>query len=166
MKRSTVLFSLLMFLLSISTASRAQDSAILFTRLEASIDKKEPSWKLARKQVRKSSNSVFYEWRSGKQSVGILILVHPSLESAIRTYKGLRYDFEAHGLKMAILPTTVPNLGDENYLWEDENNKEITGIDFRKGKVFVHVSTRSMEIAKRFALNIADEVPLTPSPDF
>lgn len=159
MKRSTVLLSLLMFLLSISTTGRAQESASLFTRLEGSIEKKELAWKLVRKQVRKNSNSVFYEWRSGKQSVGVLILVHASLEGAIRTYKGLRFDFEAHGLKMVILQATVPNLGDENYLWEDDNSKEITGIDFRKGKVFVHVSTRSMETAKRFALNIADEIP-------
>jgi hypothetical protein len=162
MKRSTMLFSLLMFLLCISSASRAQDSASLFTRLEASIKQKEPSWKLVRKQVRKNSDSVFYEWRSGNRSVGVLILVHASLEGAIRTYKGLRFDFEAHGLKMVILQANVPNLGDENYLWEDDNNKEITGIDFRKGKVFVHVSTRSMEIAKRFALNIADEIPTDP----
>lgn len=162
MKRSTILFLLLTFLLSISTASRAQDSACLFTRLEASIEQKELGWKLVRKQVRKNSNSVLYEWRSGKQSVGVLIFVHASLESAIRTYKGLRYDFEAHGLKMVILPANVPNLGDENYLWEDDNNREVTGIDFRKGKVFVHVSTRSMEIAKRFALNIADEIPTDP----
>jgi hypothetical protein len=148
-----------MFLLFISTAVQAQESASLFTRLEGAINKKELNWKLVRKQVRKNSNSVFYEWRSGKQSVGILILVHASLESAIKTYNGLRFDFEAHGLKMVVLPTTVPNLGDENYLWEDDSNREITGIDFRKGKVFVHVSTRSMDIAKRFALNIANEIP-------
>jgi hypothetical protein len=160
MKRSTALFSLLVFLLSVSTAGRPQDSASLFNRLEGSIEKKEPGWKLVRKQVRKNSNSVLYEWRSGKQSVGVLVLVHPSLESAIRTFKGFTFDFEAHGLKMAILATAVPNLGDENYLWEDDNNKEITGIDFRKGKVFVHVSTRSRDIAKRFALNIADEIPV------
>lgn len=90
MKRSTALFSLLVFLLSVSTAGRPQDSASLFNRLEGSIEKKEPGWKLVRKQVRKNSNSVLYEWRSGKQSVGVLVLVHPSLESAIRTYKGLR----------------------------------------------------------------------------
>ncbi len=102
---------------------------------------------------------MLYEWRSGKQSVGVLILVHASLESAIRTYKGLRFEFDAHGLKMDILQATVPNLGDENYLWKDENSKEITGIDFRKGKVFAHVSTRSLEIAKRFALDVADEIP-------
>jgi len=159
MKKLTVLLSLLMFLLFVSTRSSAQDSASLFARLEGYIEKKELGWKLVRKQVRKHSNSVLYEWRSGKESVGVLIFVHPSLESAIKTYKGLRFDFEAHGLKMDILPVTVPNLGDENYLWEDENNREITGIDFRKGKVFVHVSTRSMETAKRFALNIADEIP-------
>jgi hypothetical protein len=158
MKRSAVLFSLLMFLISFSPTSRAQDSTSLFTRVEASIGKKEQAWKLVRKQVRKNSNSVFYEWRSGKQSVGVLIFVHASLAGAIRTYNGLRFDFEAHGLKMVILQTTLPNLGDENYLWEDDNNREVTGIDFRKGKVFVHVSTRSMEIANRFALNIANEI--------
>ena len=56
---------------------------------------------------------------------------------------------------MTLLPATIPNLGDENYTWEDCCDKRFTGVDFRKGKVVVHVNAPSIEIARRFASHVA-----------
>lgn len=159
MHKAQVLLSALMLTLFISVPVFARDNSSFFAQIERAIKEKEPEWKLVHKLISKNNKYVSYEWRSGKSSVGVLISVHASSEEAIKTYEGLPYDFEVLGLKMRMLKDKVPNLGDESYVWEDYNDKSTTGVNLRKGKVVVHTSAPSIEIAKRFALDIADEIP-------
>jgi hypothetical protein len=58
-----------------------------------------------------------------------------------------------------VLEGTVLDLGHENYAWEDSNDRRTTGIDFRKGKVFVHLTAPTIESAKQFAFLIAEALP-------
>jgi hypothetical protein len=59
---------------------------------------------------------------------------------------------------MKLLRATVPKLGDENYLWEGLYKGSVFGVDFRKGKVVVHISASSMLTAEQFAVVIAEEI--------
>ena len=160
MKRPVAICLVLMLMLPTSMTVIAQDNSSLFARVERTLKDKESGWKLVNKRISKNNKYVSYGWRSDKSFVSILISVHASADETTRTYKGLPFDFEVVGLKMKAL-ATVPNLGDENYLWKDSNHKRIFGIDFRKGNVVVHVSAPSIEIAKQFALHIADAIPAT-----
>jgi hypothetical protein len=157
MNKSKRLSSVLILALCLSTPIFAQGNSPLFVHIEREIKEKEPAWKLVHRLVSKNSKYVSYQWKLGKSSVRVLIFVHDTTQQASRTYHN--FDLEAFGLKRKALEETTLILGDENYAWEDFNDRRTTGIDFRKGKVFVHLSTRSMDIAKRFAIYIAGVVP-------
>jgi hypothetical protein len=148
-----------MLILYISTLTFAQDNSAFFIKIEEAVKEKEPEWKLVHKLVSTSKKYVSSQWKSGKSSVSALTSVHASAEETIRIYRGLPFDFEVVGLNMTVLEARVPNLGDEHYVWKDSDNEQIYGVNFRKGNVVVHVSAPSIEIAKRFALHIAAEIP-------
>jgi hypothetical protein len=86
-------------------------------------------------------------------------MFYKSTEDAANHFEGLPGFFDGDGLRMTVLPTTIPNLGDENYTWKDCCDKRFTGVDFRKGKVVVHVNAPSIDIAKRFASHVAELLP-------
>jgi hypothetical protein len=49
-------------------------------------------------------------------------------------------------------------LGDENYSWVDDSNSGITGVDFRRKCVVVHVGSSSSQMAYHFARHVADAI--------
>lgn len=146
----------------------AQDNSDLFTRMETSIAKTQPSWKLAKKRVYPKINQGLYEWRRGKSSIAIYILVYASAEEASTRFKAMPLLYQGSGLdvrgiEMALLQATVPNLGDENHLWEATDREGVRGVDFRKGRVVVHTDASSIAVAERFALQIAEAIPTSVS---
>jgi len=134
----------------------SQDNSALLAQIESSIAKKEPKWKLVRKPRTKKGDYVGFDWRSGKSTVFVFVAFYGSTEDAANHFKKLPSFFEDDGLRMTVLPTTIQDLGDENYTWKDCCDKRFTGVDFRKGKIVVHVNAPSIEIAQRFALHIAE----------
>jgi hypothetical protein len=157
--QSTRLFSALILAIYLSMSIFAQGQSPLFSQIEKAIEGKESAWKLVHRLVSKNGKYVSYEWKSGKSSVGVLIFVHDTPEQANKTYHN--FDLEAFGLKRKVLEGTVLDVGDENYAWEDANDSRTTGIDFRKGKVFVHITAPTKESAKQFAFLIAETLPAT-----
>lgn len=159
MKELKIVFLALMVVLCALTKVSAQNNSSLFNQIENAIKEKAPKWKLTQRRISKSNKYAYYAWRLGKSSAAIFISAHPSLEESTKAFKELPSFFEGDGLKMTVLEMGLQNIGDEYYLWEDYYDKRFTGVDFRKGKVVVHVSASSIETAKRFALQIADEIP-------
>lgn len=157
MNRSTRLFLALSVALYLSTSILAQGESAVFRQIEGVMKEKAPTWKLVHRLISKNGKYVSYQWKSGKASLGVLIFVHDTDEQASKTYHN--FDLEAFGLKRKVLEGTVLDLGDENYAWEDSNDRTTTGIDLRKGKVFVHLTAPTMESAKQFALLIAEAIP-------
>lgn len=128
----------------------------LVGQIESAIPKKEPKWRLVRKSRTKKGDYVSLGWKSGKSSAVIFVAFYGSAEDAVKGLKNLPSLFETGGLTMTVLPTTIPNLGDENYTWEDCCDKRFKGVAFRKDKVVVYVNAPSVEIAKRFASHVAE----------
>lgn len=157
MNRSTRLFLALSVALYLSTSILAQGESAVFRQIEGVMKEKAPTWKLVHRLISKNGKYVSYQWKSGKASLGVLIFVHDSQEQANKTYHN--FDLEAFGLKRKVLYGTVLDLGDENYAWVDSNDSRTTGIDFRKGKVFLHITAPTIESAKQFAFLIADVLP-------
>jgi hypothetical protein len=134
-----------------------QDKGSLLDGIEHSIRQAKPDWRFASKRVSKNKKHGTYRWEKGKSYVNILIFVHNSAAEATKTYHN--FDLEAFGLKRKVLEGRVVDLGDESYAWVGSNDVTTTGIDFRKGNVFVHLTAPTIEGAKEFALLIADAVP-------
>ena len=157
MNKATKLCSALILALYLSTSLFAQGDSPLFAQIEGAMREKAPTWKLVHRLVSKNGKYVSYEWKSGKSSVGVLVFLHDTQEQASKTYHN--FDLEAFGLKRKVLEGTVLDIGDESYSWEDSNDRRTTGIDFRKGKVFVHLTAPTIEAAKQFAFLIAEALP-------
>jgi hypothetical protein len=154
MMRKLKAFCIFILLVTLAATGVAQDNAPLFARIEKSIKDKEPNWQLVRKRIVSRSNIAYFEWKSGKSFVGVLMFITPSPEDATGTLEGL-----PDMLDMSKSKNRIPNLGDDNYLWEAQYTKGKVGVDFRKGKVAVHVTAFSIEDAKSFAQRIVDEIP-------
>jgi len=137
----------------------AQDRVSLLDRIERSVQQKRPDWKFVSRRVSKNRKYGAYRWESGKSFVNVLVFVRDTPEQASKTYHN--FDLEAFGLKRKALEGTKLDLGDENYTWEDSNDRRTTGIDFRKGKVFLHITAPTIEAAKQFAFLIAEDLPAT-----
>jgi hypothetical protein len=149
------ILTLLVLVLSLQQTVMSQGNSALLTQIESSIAKREPKWKLVRKPQTKKGDYVGFNWKSGKSTVFVFVAFYGSTSAAANGLKNLPSFFEDGGLRMTVLPTTIPNLGDENYTWKDCCDKRFTGVDFRKGKVVVHVNAPSIEIARRFASHVA-----------
>ena len=161
MNKTTKLCSALFLVLYLSPSLFAQGASPLFAQVERAIEEKESTWKLVHRLISKNGKYVSYEWKSGKSSVGVLIFAHDTPEQAGKTYHN--FDLEAFGLKRRVLDAPVPGLGDENYQWEDYNDRRTIGIDFLKGKVFVHITASTIETAKQFAFLIAENIDRSES---
>jgi hypothetical protein len=146
----------------------AQDKSELFNRIERSVNEKQSEWKLIKKRVYPKIAQAVYEWRSGKASVAVYILVYDSSEEASMRLKALPLFYQGSGLDVrgsdiTVLKATVPNLGDENYLWEASDRQRVMGVDFRKGRIVVHTNAPSIAMAEQFALQIAEAIPSSVS---
>ena len=137
--------------------SQNNNSALL-ARIELSIAKKEPKWKLAHKGATKKGDYVSFAWKARESNVSVFIAFYGTTDKAANGLKNLPGLFEDTGLKMTILPASIPNLGDENYTWEDFYDRRFKGVAFRKDKVVVKVNAPSIEIAQRFASHIAEVI--------
>lgn len=135
----------------------AQTGESLLDQIEHSVHQKRPDWKFVTRRVSKNRKYGAYRLRSGKSLVNVLVFVHDSTAEANKTYR--TFDLEDFGLKRTMLKETRLDLGEENYAWEGSHDKRITGIDFRQGKVFVHITAPTIKTAKQVALLIAEVIP-------
>ncbi len=135
----------------------AQGGFPLATQVESAVKKQEPTWKL--KGKRSSKMSAYFSWETGKSFANVFIVSYPSPETADKALDISKVDHELHSVEIRVFADEVPNLGDRNYLWEGLHNKDFKGVSFKKGRVVVHVSGSSFEVAKRFGQHIADALP-------
>ena len=155
---------LLLLLSPRASACVPQDNSDLFNGIEKLVSKKQPDWNLVKKRIYVKIGQAIYEWKKGKSSVVVHIFIYDSPEEATTRFKAMPLLYQGSGLDvrgidMALLRATVPNLGDENYLWEATDQEGTRGVDFRKGKVVVHTSASSIAVAEQFALQIAEAIP-------
>ena len=150
----TVILIFLTGWISISAlmSAAAKDFPSLLGKIESSVRKKQPDWKLIRKDLKE--NEAIYQWESEskKHRVRLFIFYATSEKEAAEEMRRSIF-------RISVGPDAkLKELGDEAYIWKDPN-RGYGIIRFRKSNVYVDVGASSVTIAEMLAKLIADLVP-------
>ena len=132
----------------------AKDFPSLLGKIESSVKKKQPDWKLVRKDLKE--NEAIYQWESESESKKHRVRLHifhatSEKEAAEEMRKSI--------FRISVGPDAkLKELGDEAYIWKG-SNRGYGIIRFRKSNVYVDVGASSVTIAEMLAKLIADLVP-------
>src|SRR6266850_2510456 len=144
---TTMAILILPLMLILGTDVTAQDKSALSQRVLDSVATNEMGWKLNENRVMDTMgvvqvDVVFADWRRGKAQMSVLILIYAAPDGAKEYFpKAFRGCIDCKE-DQTPLSTKVPNLGDENRIWEDRNH-HVTGVVFRKGKILVSAEASS-----------------------
>lgn len=160
LKRALVAFSLLIVCIPSWTVGQEQDS--LRRQVVASIARGETKWHLVENTVLDGTKTVGFEfvhlgWTFGKARADASIEIYPKADNAAKSYPTAFHGCTDCFVKPKMLTVKVPNLGDENYVWEDRDWRT-TGIVFRKGKVLVSIEASEKAIATKLAFYVANQI--------
>ena len=147
-KPKPVILVIILTLLWSVPLTRAQGNSVYFNQVESAITKREPKWKLESKRISKNSEMASFRWKTGKLSVGVLMIVYSSPEETVGRIEGL-----VSLCDLRVLETKVNSLGN-NLLWESKSDRG-RGVMFTKGRFVVSVDSDSTETAISFAEYIA-----------
>lgn len=140
----------------------AQDRNSLREQLVAAIKKSEKKWKLDKDTVLDGSTTVGFDvvylgWAFGTSRADALIYINPTSEDAVKLYPTAFRGCPDCLVKKKILEIKIPDLGDENYVWEDRDMHR-AGIVFRKGRILVGIEASSIETATKLAFYVVNEI--------
>ena len=159
--RRTVVLSLVL-LVCLSGECLAQGKPQLFSRIELTLKEKEAVWRI--KQVLGGGTfdplSESIVLRAGKKDAAIEISIWNRLQDAQGAFAGEVIAFDNTRGKRAI-KTSLPNLGDENYMWTNPRSDAWPMIYIRKGNIDYTVFAPSAPLAKRFAQRVIEEIDKT-----
>jgi hypothetical protein len=156
MKLRALIFLLVTFL---PVSASAQTPQSVCSRIEHSVTDLVSGWTLRKsRNLTDCKHLALFEWESSKTVVSALVFIEKSVADAQGALETMSETFDiGAGVQLTLLDAKVANLGDDNQMWVSERGN--TGVDVRKGKVVVHVSAMTMELAKQFAQIIADGLP-------
>lgn len=136
--------------------SLAQDNTSVCVQIERAISSKVSSWKLERKS-RSCHKLSYFKWTSGNSVVYVFIFSEKSSKEGAETFKYFASDEEFFGHKVEMIEIGLRHLGSESRVWKSVSGS--TGVDFRKEKIVIRISAPTIELAKQFAMFIADAIP-------
>jgi hypothetical protein len=117
-------------------------------------------WKLMGRDDVVDDDIVGYDWDSGEEKVRSVAELLPSTKEAAKLFKKRPGGWASEKSGGRILEERLTGVGDENHIIEYEDSGR-RSVVFRKGRVIVRVTASSQEIAKLFAIYIADAIPAT-----
>jgi len=150
---------LLMILPGLNFQVRGQDTSSIASKILFSIERSEPSWKLEKRLSSRNGDYVSLRWKLRKSTMEVLIKTCPSADVAVDCLEALGVDLELAGLQMRKLNDHIDELGQNSYVWEDAIVHGKVGVAFSKGRFVVHVTSSSMNNARRFALLVESAMP-------
>jgi hypothetical protein len=147
----------------------------LLTSLEQVVHENAPEWKLEQAGY-SNSTSVSSEWSHGKDKAGIQIARMASVEEASSHLQLFAWhipftpthledwqrDPGHFQLPQPVLPdTSLPDLGDENYVWTTYDETASSLIKLRSGNLIVQVDGSSFGVAEMLARLVAEHLHAT-----
>jgi hypothetical protein len=157
MRHRTAIISLL--LVCFACTSQAQEVPELFSKVEKVFKEKEPAWEVERVNKGEAQDplrqSTTFRSDEGQANVDVSIWAKEKDARDVFAAEALAFD-NRRGKRMS--KTAVPKLGDESYLWTMPGSTAWPMLSFRKGKVNVTVFAPSVEIAKRFARHVLEQI--------
>jgi hypothetical protein len=133
----------------------AQQKSELFSRVQELFKHREPTWKV--ENVTDNEHQQAIALRQGNRQATVQIITLDSAAHAHETFDGLVIASDNTRAKSDV-KTKLQNLGDENYMWTNGQTRTWTTIYFRRGKVIVTVFVPSVDVAKRFAQEILEQI--------
>lgn len=132
---------------------------VLFVKVERVFQEKEPAWKLEDIKPGTSSDplseSIVYRSRKGQAAISVSIWRRE--QDAQESFAGVAIaDTNMRG--KSSVRRTLPNLGDENYMWRMPRSTAWPTIKFRKGNIEVSVFAPNIAIATTFARHVLDQI--------
>jgi hypothetical protein len=158
------LYALLLCVSCCEFSAIGQGKRSLPERILHSVAKHERKWepkenKTVSAAAMASFDLLYMQWHRDKSPVDALIFIYSSVDEAKLMFakKGPALGPSLGG-GMRMLDKRVPNLGVDNYTWQDVHWEGQQGVVFRKGSVFVVVTAYSMDDATKLASYIAKEI--------
>ncbi len=153
----SICFSLLLIF---TQAGSVQDKPAFIAEIEQVFQEKAPGWKVESK-IDQNGSAFFKQetvYKSGKAQAVVSITVWQREKDASDVFEASAIAFDniagVHKVKKSL-----PDLGDENYIWVNRGNNAWPTIHFRKGSVYVTLFAPSIAVAKRFARYVAERIP-------
>ena len=119
-----------------------------------------PGWKL-KNAIYSDEAKVYSEWRSQSDEVVIQIVMMPSQEAAETNLRLFDSKVSVTGYEQS--DESLPDLGDENHVWNRSDELRSTVIKFRMGSAIVQVSGSDRKASISFARALADSLRSTPT---
>jgi hypothetical protein len=161
-KPMKIMAALFLFLLPAAGQSAfAQENRALERRFVASVEKNEPQWKVGESKTFVGNGElpdvVYVEWWAGNKPLSVLVYVCDSLDAAKESYPTAFNNCPDCLIVKKHLGEKIQNLGDENRSWEDQES-QLVGVVFRKGKSVATVEAPSKELAQKLAFYIVNQL--------
>lgn len=140
--------------------SIAQENPELFSKIEEVFRRREPGWKVKRNlhgQTRDPLVESITLLRAGKRQASIEILMWRRLEDAKEVFAGQVVILDNTRGPTAVR-RSLPNVGDENYMWTNPQSTFWPTIYFRRGRVLVSVFASTATVADRFARHVLEQI--------
>jgi hypothetical protein len=128
----------------------------LFSKVESAFKQREPAWKIE-DILNQTPQHESITFRQGKRQAAIELDSWNTPQDAHGVFGGVVIAFDNTRGKHAV-KTTLPKLGDENYMWTNRGSDAWPTIYLRKDRVVVTVFAPSVPIARRFAQHVLEQI--------
>ena len=153
------MIALFLLIFCLSNSIYAQEKPELFSKIERVFQEQEPAWKVERIYPSNTSDpitqSIVFRSRKGQASIEVSIWRREKDAQDVFAAESLAFNNTMGKRKVM---SELPKLGDENHIWTDRGSAAWPTIKFRKGNINVTVFAPSVEIAKRFAQHIFEQM--------
>jgi hypothetical protein len=137
----------------------AQEKPNLFSRIKSVFEEKEPAWKFEDVIFSDSSGPIHQSIKLNDGENQAVVAVWDWKEEKVAhdafAADSLSLD---NGMGKRMTKSSVPKLGDENHIWTHQDTTAWPMLKFRKGSINVTVYSPSVEISKRFAQYILEQI--------
>src|SRR5687768_14831949 len=130
MKKLLILVAV--FLLYPTVTLTGQDPLSLIEKLEKITKEREPDWTLDRKLP--TDQIVVLRWSSGENRIFMSIFLTASSD---RAKEALDRTVASMNEQTGAKPKTIPDLGEENFMWPGDSAGSSARLAFRQGKIQV-----------------------------
>ena len=150
----------LLLIVCFGCAPVAQEGPDFFSKIAKVFKEKEPAWKV--ESVNKGDTtdpvrqSITFRSDEGQANVDVTVWEKEKDAREVFAAETLAFD---NGMGKRMEKASVSELGDEGHIWTNPGSRAWPMLSFRKGKINVRVFAPSVDVAKRFARHVLEQMP-------
>ena len=132
-----------------------QDSLLLYNRIKERTEKNEPTWTLERRAI--FENYLVLRWGAEQKRVLAYITTAPTDELAVKLFNESFTELN-RGTWAKKQRTELKDFGNQNSLWAETKQQPQACLLLRQEKTVIQVFAPTIDLAKRFATDIREEI--------